>query len=70
MIDSVCVVPTGTLPKLTTAGLTVNWLVAVAVPVPVSDSAADELEALLAKESEPDSAPLLVGLNATLKDKL
>jgi hypothetical protein len=70
VIDSVCVVPTGTLPKLTAAGLTVNWLVAIAVPVPVSDSAADELVALLAKASAPDSAPLLVGLNATLKDKL
>lgn len=70
VIDSVCVVPTGTLPKLTTAGLTVNWLVAAAVPVPVRDSAAEELEALLAKDSEPDSAPLLVGLKATLNDKL
>ena len=29
-----------------------------------------ELEALLAKDSDPDSAPLLVGLNATLNDKL
>ena len=67
--DCVCVVPTGTLPKFSAAGETVNWLV-VAIPTPVRDSTACELEALLANEREADSDPLLVGLKATLNDTL
>jgi hypothetical protein len=65
------VVSTGTLPKLTEAGLTLNWPeAATAVPVPENDSGICELVALLAKEREPDTAPLLFGVKATLNDRL
>jgi len=42
------------------------WVVLLAVPVPVSDTTAGELEALLVKESFPDAAPELLGVNFTV----
>jgi hypothetical protein len=68
-VDSDDVFPTVTLPKLSAVGLTLNWPI-VAIPVPESDSVAEELLALLANEIAPETAPLLCGVKATLTGTL
>src|SRR6202044_3646071 len=60
----VCVLPTGTLPKFTTAGLTVNWLeVVAAVPVPVKGTFKRGLE----NRALPPTSPADCGVNVTVK---
>lgn len=60
----VCVLPTGTLPKLTTAGLTVNWLEAAAVvPVPVKGTLRRGSE----KRRLPPTMPEDCGVKVTVK---
>ncbi|MGB0013395.1 MAG: hypothetical protein WBQ03_17430 [Candidatus Sulfotelmatobacter sp.] len=60
----ICVLPTGTLPKFTTDGLTVNWLDAVAaVPVPVKGTFKRGFE----KRALPPTIPADVGVNVTVK---
>src|ERR1700677_5032010 len=68
--DRVCVVPTGTSPKLSEAGATVSFPVlevaAPASPVPMRSKSRVELEALLVAVDFASLHPAAVGWNLTL----
>ena len=66
-IDCVPLLPTVTLPKLTLPGLAVSC---AAVPVPVSETFAGELEALLTTETFPAAAPIVEGAKVRVKEAL
>jgi hypothetical protein len=72
VMASVPVVPTLTSPKFTDPGVMLNCpAVVVFVPVPLNGTLALEpFEALLVNDSDPETVPLPVGLNATLNDEL
>src|SRR5437660_690097 len=58
------VLPTSTLPKLTLGGVTESW---GCTPVPLRAMVLGELGALLMSETLPDTLPVAVGANCTLK---
>src|SRR2546426_840957 len=58
------VLPTSTLPKLTLGGVTESW---GCTPVPLRAMVLRELGALLMSETLPDTLPVAVGANCTLK---
>src|SRR5437870_2957049 len=58
------VLPTSTLPKLTLAGVTESC---GCTPVPLRAMVLGELGALLTSETLPDTLPVAVGANCTLK---
>src|SRR3989442_1353433 len=60
----VLVVPTSALPKLTLGGVTESW---GCTPVPLRAMVLGELGALLMSETLPDTLPVAVGANCTLK---
>src|SRR5207244_2624073 len=60
----VLVVPTTALPKLTLGGVTESW---GCTPVPLRAMVLGELGALLMSETLPDTLPVAVGANCTLK---
>jgi hypothetical protein len=72
VMASVPVAPTLTSPKFTDAGVMLNCpFVVVVVPVPLNGTLAlVPFEALLVNDSDPETVPLPVGLNATLNDEL
>jgi hypothetical protein len=58
------------LPKFTAVGATVNCPAAV-VPVPLRGTLRfGPFEALLVTDSDPETAPLVVGLNAAVNEEL
>src|SRR5579864_4579137 len=65
------VVPTVTLPKFSGAGATDKTPAVVATPVPLNGKfTLGPFEALLVMDKDPDNAPVLEGLKATLNDEL
>src|SRR5437870_1696707 len=58
------VLPTSTLPKLTLGGVTESW---GCTPVPLRAMVLGELGALLMSDTLPDTLPVSVGANCTLK---
>src|SRR2546426_671757 len=59
------VLPTSALPKLTLGGVTESW---GCTPVPLRAMVLGELGALLMSETLPDTLPVAVGANCTLKE--
>jgi hypothetical protein len=60
-----------TFPKFRDAGAIVNCPAAAVVPVPLRGTLRfGPFEALLVNDSNPETAPLLVGVNAAVKEEL